>query len=82
MRLVQDPTVGTACLSKMVFDHYTLAFNMDECVPFTFISPAIFILLERETEMEGRREVEEENYQMKEVKENPPHRLIPHFSGT
>ena len=44
MRLVQDPTVGTACLSKMVFDHYTLAFNMDECVPFTFISPAIFIL--------------------------------------
>lgn len=37
----------------------------------------------RKRDRNGRKEeVEEEKHQMKEVKESPAHRLIPHFSRT
>lgn len=54
MRLVQDPTVGTACLSKMVFDHY-VSFQHGRMCPIHFHFSSHFHIV-RKRDRDGRKE--------------------------
>lgn len=71
--------MGTACLLKMVFDHCVRLQRGLMCPSHLNYSSNCHIVRETETGMEGRREVKEENYH---VKEKTAHRLTPHLSGT